>query len=445
MADNPRYSTGQVIFAYVTTGALFTLATSLIWAINTIFLLHVGRLTLFEVMLVNSAFLVAQALCEVPTGVVADTIGRRASFLLAIATIAVSTVMYVVTPVLHWGLWGFTVASLLLGLGFTFQTGAVDAWMVDALDAAGWDGPKDKVFARGGQASGAAMLVGSLAGGLLGQVNLVIPYLARAGILVLAFVLVVALIHDSGFEPRPLHWSSFGSETNAVLKAGTRYGWRSPVVRPMMFASAAVGASGMFVFYSWQPLILDLLGQQNAVWLLGVVQSAASVAMIVGAGLVGRVMRRGSERRDPARVLAAGSVISACGVLGIALVGLAHLPPGVLPAAIAIALWLAWSVMFGMLGPVRAGYINEYIPSAQRATVLSLDSLFGDVAGSIGQPVLGYVATVISLPVAWVAASIGLAGATPLYRSAGRAAGVLSNKSAPQRQSDDSPQESDAR
>ena len=43
---------------------------------------------------------------------------------------------------LGWGIAGFVVASALIGLGFTFQTGAVDAWMVDALDAAGWTGPR---------------------------------------------------------------------------------------------------------------------------------------------------------------------------------------------------------------------------------------------------------------------------------------------------------------
>ncbi len=422
MTERP-YTSGRIILAYVSTSALFTLATSMIWAINTIFLLQRGHLTLFEVMLVNTgSFLIAQALCEVPTGVVADTIGRRASFLLAIFTISVSTVMYVVTPLVGWGFWGFTIASLLLGLGFTFQTGAVDAWMVDALDAAGWEGPKDRVFARGQQANGAAMIVGSLAGGLLGNINLVIPYLVRAGILVIAFVLVVVMVHDFGFEPRSLHFSTFGAESSRILRDGTAYGWRSRVVRPMMFVSAVTGISGMFVFYSWQPFVLDLLGDPNAVWLLGVVQAVASCVTIVGAGLVGVVMGSGAARRPAASVLAVGSLVSAAGVLGIAAVGLSGIAPGVLPAGIAIALWLAWSLMFGMLGPVRSALINEHIPSAQRATVLSLDSLFGDAGGSLGQPALGWIATVVGLPVAWALSSIAFAGGAPLYAQAGRAA-----------------------
>jgi MFS family permease len=415
--DTPR----NVVFAYLSTSGLFTLATSLIWAINTIFLIQRGGLTLFQVMLVNTAYVVAQMICEVPTGVIADTIGRKASYLLSIGTITLSTVLYVLTPLVGWGMAGFVAASALIGLGFTFQTGAVDAWMVDALDEAGWTGPKERVFAWGQMTSGSAMIAGSLLGGFLGQVNLVIPYVVRAAVLVAAFVLVVFLVRDSGFQPRALRFSSFGAETRTILSAGVRYGWGSRVVLPLMFVSLVTGIAGMFVFYSWQPYVLELLARPSAVWLLGVVQAASSVGMIGGSALVRVVMREGGDRRDPARVLAAGSAVAALAVAAIGLVGLARLRPGVLPAAMAVALWIAWSIVFGLLGPVRSGFLNEHIPSAERATVLSLDSLFADAGGAVGQPVLGWIATRFSIGLAWVFGSAFLAAAAPLYAMAGRA------------------------
>lgn len=416
------YTPGRVVFAYLSTNALFTLATSLIWAINTIFLIQRGGLTLFQVMLVNTAYLIAQMVCEVPTGVIADTIGRKASYLLSIGTIFVSTLLYVLTPLLGWGILGFVVASVIIGLGFTFQTGAVDAWMVDALDAAGWEGPKERVFAWGQMASGSAMIAGSLLGGFLGQVNLVIPYLVRASVLVAAFALVALLVHDSGFVPRALHLSDFGAETKTVFTAGVRYGWASRVVRPLMFVSLVTGVAGMFAFYSWQPYVLQLLGSSSAVWVLGVVQAASSVAMVGGNALVRVVMRSGVRRRDPARVLAVGSVVASLAIAAIGGVGLLALRPGLLPAAIAIGLWIAWSVVFGVLGPVRSSFVNEHIPSAQRATVLSLDSLFGDAGGVVGQPVLGWISTRFTISAAWLIGSVFFAGAAPLYAISGRAA-----------------------
>jgi len=414
--ETPR----RVIGAYLTSSALFTLATSLIWATNTIFLMQVGGMTIFQVMLVNSTFSVAQAVFEVPTGVVADTIGRKASYLLAIGTILVATVLYVVTPVLGWGFWGFVGASVLIGLGFTFQTGAVDAWLVDALDHVGYTQTKERVFAWGSMTFGAAMLVGSLLGGLLGQINLSVPFIVRAGLLVAAFVVVAVLVTDLGFEPRPLKFSTFGEESRKVFDAGVKYGWRDRVVRPLLFVSLVGGVFYMYGFYSWQPYVLGILGR-NAVWLLGVVQAGISATGIIGNALVEPAMRLVKDR-DPSRVLFWAAVTETALVIGIGLVGLTAGWHGVTPAAVAIGLWLAWGLVFGVAGPVRQAFINAHIPSAQRATVLSLDAFFGDAGGARGQPALGWVSGQTTIGLGWLIGSVFLGITAPLYAMAGKAA-----------------------
>ena len=121
-----------IIRTYLGIAATTTLAQSLIWGVNTLFLLDAG-LDIFGVMVANAAFTVSQMFFEVPTGVIADTLGRRASYLLSVATIAVSTLLYVWFGLAGYGVVPFALASALLGLGYTFYTGAVDAWMVDAL------------------------------------------------------------------------------------------------------------------------------------------------------------------------------------------------------------------------------------------------------------------------------------------------------------------------
>ena len=411
----------RVIAAYVWSGVLFTLATSLIWATNTIFMMQVGGLTIFHVMLVNAIYLVAQAVFEIPTGVVADTIGRKASFLIGIATILVSTILYVLTPAMHWGLTGFIVASILIGLGFTFQTGAVDAWLVDALDSTGYDQPKERVFALGQMTSGSGMLVGSILGGLLGQWNLSLPYVVRAVLLVAAFVVVAVRFKDLGFTPRRLTAATFGDETRTIFEAGVRYGWHDKVVRPLLFVSLVGGVFFMYGFYSWQPFVLQLLGR-NAVWLLGFVQAGISLTGILGNSLVKRIMRTGAARRDPTRELAIASVVQMLLIVGIAAIGLTTRTPGVLPACSAIGLWLCWGVVFGVAGPVRQSFINDHIPSAQRATVLSLDAFFGDVGGGAGQPALGWISQTASIGLGWLVGGVFLAFTAPLYAWAGRAA-----------------------
>src|SRR3954468_17593726 len=160
-----------------------TLAASLIWGINTIFLLDAG-LSNFQAFGANAFFAAGMVLFEVPTGVVADTVGRRASYLLGTVTLAASTLLYVVLWQVEAAFWAWAVASVLLGLGFTFFSGAVEAWLVDALTATGFDGDLEDVFGRGQIVSGVAMLTGSVAGGAIAQAtSLGVPFLVRGGVL----------------------------------------------------------------------------------------------------------------------------------------------------------------------------------------------------------------------------------------------------------------------
>lgn len=412
----------RVVGVYLVSSGLFTLATSIIWGVNTLFLLGAG-LDIFQVMLVNTTYTVGQILFEVPTGVVADTLGRRTSLLLGIATLFVSTLGYVAGWVLHWGMPAFVVSSVLLGLGYTFQTGAADAWLVDALDHAGWEGGKEPVFAWGSMAFGSSMLLGTLIGGVLGQVDLAWPYYARSAILIACLAATAILVKDSGFVRRPLVWARFGEETRTILAAGTRYGWSNPVVRPLLFVSLAQGLFFLFAFYSMAPYFLGLLGR-NLVWVAAALTAGSSVMGIAGNALVKRVMAGPGGRRRAGRVLAVLTVAMGALALGIAGVGLATPASGrgVAVFTVATALWLLFGLGMGVGGPIRQAFLNEQIPSAQRATVLSVDAFFSDVGGSVGQPGLGYLAKAFSIPVGWAVGAVALLACGPLYLRADGAA-----------------------
>src|SRR5438445_5221075 len=93
-----------------------TLAASLIWGINTIFLLDAG-LSNLEAFAANAFFTAGMVLFEVPTGVVADTAGRRVSYLLGTVTLAASTLLYVLLWRIRAPFWQWAVVSILIGLG----------------------------------------------------------------------------------------------------------------------------------------------------------------------------------------------------------------------------------------------------------------------------------------------------------------------------------------
>lgn len=427
-----EYGSRRIVTAYVTTNALFTLSTSLIWSINTLFLLSAG-LSLAMVFVVNATYTAAQMICEVPTGVIADTLGRKVSFLLSVGTLMISTIIYVLAAQLHWGVPGFVLGSVIIGLGYTFQTGAVDAWMVDALTDAGFEGSREdvlaRVFALSGGVSGAVLVVGPLLGGFLGQVSLYLPYYLRALALGFTFVAVVVMMKEVGFERRSLTLRSFGAETRAIAEAGVTHGWRSTVVRPLLWVSLVQGLFFAYGFYSLPPYLLGLLGK-NYVWLMGVVFSGFSLASILGNFSIrwGIMKRRdGTPRSAPTALavmgLALAILIGAAGVVGIVAPRMMGVGWG--PMLIIAGIWVCVGFIFGVSGPVGSSWINQYIPSAQRATVLSLSSLFGDAGGVIGQPTFGYAAQGLGIAPTWLVSGFIMLLVAPLYRASGRAAAKL--------------------
>jgi MFS family permease len=357
-----------------------TLAASLIWGINTIFLLDAG-LSNLEAFAANALFTAGMVLFEVPTGIVADTVGRRASYLLGTVTLSVSTLLYVLLWQMGAPFWQWGVVSILLGLGFTFFSGAVEAWLVDALTATGFTGTMESVFGRGQVVTGAAMLGGSVAGGFIAQwTNLGVPFVVRGLVLIVMFAVAFRLMHDLGFTPakggRPL------TEMRKIASASIEYGWRAPAVRWLMVEAMFTGGVGVYAFYALQPYLLELYGDPQAYQVAGLVAAIVAGAQILG-GVAAPWMRRRFHRRTSALIATAGLGAITLGLIGI-----------VENFWVVIGLIVAWGLLFAASMPIRQTYLNGLIPSRQRATVLSFDSMVNSSGGVVAQPVLGRAADV---------------------------------------------------
>ncbi|MGE0028735.1 MAG: MFS transporter [Thermoleophilia bacterium] len=399
-----------------------TLAASLIWGINTIFLLDAG-LSNLEAFAANAFFTAGMVLFEVPTGIVADMWGRRVSFLLGTVTLAVSTGLYLLLweTAAPFGAWA--VASLLLGLGFTFFSGATEAWLVDALDATGFEGSLDAVFSRAQVLTGVGMLTGSVAGGYIAQAtNLGVPFALRTGVLAVMFGVAFVLMRDVGFTPtrrgRPL------AEMRALVSDSIDYGIRVPSVRWIMLAAPFSGGVGIYVFYALQPYLLDLYGDPEAYGVAGLVAAIVAGSQIVG-GLVAPAIRARFRRRTSALFTA-----QALAVAAVVAVGLIEV------FWVAILLIVVWGLLFAASVPIRQAYLNERIPSRQRATILSFDSLMSSSGGIVTQPILGRTADVWGYPASFLLSGAISAIALPFLAKARRIEPPGPGDRAPQRERD---------
>jgi MFS family permease len=222
------------------------------------------------------------------------------------------------------------------------------------------------------------MLTGTIAGGAIAQAtNLGVPYVLRAATLGLTFVVAFLWMRDVGFTPR--RTASVVGEMRSVLRASLDHGLRRPAVRWMMVGGIFSSGVPIYAFYAMQPYLLELYGRRDYT-VAGLAAALVAASEIVGAFVVPHV-RKAFRRRTSALLF--GAFASAGALLGMGLTS---------SFWVVLALLTAWGLVFAAASPVRQAFLNELIPSAQRATVLSSDNLLGSLGGAVAQPALGKVA-----------------------------------------------------
>jgi hypothetical protein len=270
----------------------------------------------------------------------------------------------------------------LLGLGYLFS-GATEAWLVDAPTRP--DYGCSVVFSRGQARTSPCWSVRSR---WLAQLTNLAPLRVRAAILIVVFILALIMMHDIGFTPqrggRPL------AEMRTILRSSIDNGLRVPPVRALMIAGFFTGGVEIYVFYALQPYLLQLWGNPHAYGIAGLVAALVAGAGIIG-GLLAPVFRRLFHRRTSALLM-----MESVAVGMLALIGLIH-NFGAVNRFI-----LVWGLVYAAADPIRQAYLNGLIPSQQRATILSFDSLMSSAGGIVAQPALGRSADVWSYPISYV-------------------------------------------
>jgi MFS family permease len=147
-----------------------------------------------------------------------------------------------------------------------------------------------------------------------------------------------------------------------------------------MVESLVTGGVGIYAFYALQPYLLELYGDPEAYQVAGLVAAIVAGAQIVG-GLVAPWIRGLFKLRTSALIATAGLSTVALGLIGL-----------IENFWAVLGLIVVWGLLFAATMPIRQTYLNGLIPSRQRATILSFDSMMGSTGGVWTQPVLGRAA-----------------------------------------------------
>src|SRR5205823_2440871 len=207
---------------------------------------------------------------------------------------------------------------------------------------------------------------------------------------------------DIGFAPRTMRLQGIVGEMRKVARAGITYGWRKPAVRLLVVESFITWGFFSWAWYAWQPYFLELYGK-DAIWLSGLIASLFALAGIAGNALVGKLARPGGRRTT---ILLGAAAISTATMVATGVVRYFW---------VTVPVFLLGAVAGGVLQPVRQTYLHQSIPTTERATLVSFDSLVGSLGSVGGQTGLGFLSQERSIPAGFVVGGLATVLTLPIF------------------------------
>lgn len=369
----------------------------------TLYRIRVAGLDPLELVLVGTALELTVFAAEVPTGVVADRYSRRLSIVIGFAVMGVGFAFEGLVR----SFWPILAAQVVWGVGYTFTSGATQAWIAGEVG----DDRAPDVLMRGAAARRIGGLVGVPAGVLAGLSELGLALVA-SGVVLTTFALGIRpFMPEDGFDRAPESAEPLFTD---VLRDGARAIRGRPILVAFFAVVFFVGASSEAFDRLWQLHLVDGIGIGVDVPEIVVVGAVGFVVQMLGFFALHVVRRRVGRARTPAL---AGALVWVTVGTAAALAGLA-LAPGV---GLAVGAVLAVYVFRVLHEPLADAWVVRQVAPRVRATVLSAYGQ-GDALGEIaGGPGMGVIARRVALTAAFWASAAALVPAVGVYAKAAAA------------------------
>jgi MFS transporter, DHA3 family, tetracycline resistance protein len=376
------------------------------WVVMAVYLVRELHLSPLQLVLMGTAMEAAVFLCEVPTGVVADTYSRRLSLVIGYlgmgaAWVAVGLVSEPWLIIALWALWG---------LSYTFTSGAEQAWITDEIGRE----RVASVFLRGARWGQAGAVLGLLAQVAVGTQSLRAGVILGGAFTIACGLGLAAFMPETGFRRRPREErASAFRELRTTAAAGARYAWAAPVILLLIGVEVFMGASSeafdrLKEAHFLRDVGLPAVGHLDPVIWFGLFWLAGMLLNIAALGSLIRRVERG--RHVVARYLFGFTALELAALLLFALTG---------------STWLAIGGLLGvffarnMQGPLWDTWLNEQITdSSVRATVISLTGQGNAIGQAAGGPVLGGIGNAWGIRAALTVGAAAVAPALGLYARA---------------------------
>jgi len=343
----------------------------------------------FQLTLIEMVFTVTLILAEVPTGIIADVFSRRLSVIMGFVFTGIAALLQGAFPTLVMMLF----SQVIWAIGFTFISGAKDAWIADEIG----DEKVGKAYLRGSQISQAALLIGIPIATALGTIALNIPILIAGFCHILLALVLIWIMPEEGFKCQvPEKRTSWQDMFHTFRDGGWLVRGHSVLVAILMmsvvFGMSSMGFDNLWTVHMLENIAFPITPNVKPVVWFGTFSIIVSVLGLAGVELINRRVDVSHQRVIVRSLIFMSSITAIC----MAIFGVTG---NFWLAAFTYCLSLALRTISM---PLIKTWINQNVNSSVRATVLSMDEQVYSLGETFGGPAVGALGSLVSLPVALV-------------------------------------------
>jgi DHA3 family tetracycline resistance protein-like MFS transporter len=378
---------------------------SMMFVVTSLYEATVAGLTPVQLILVGTALEISAFLFEVPTGIVADVYSRRLSIVIGYVLMGVGFLVEGFFPAFL----PILLAQVIWGLGYTFTSGATQAWITDEVG----EETANKLFLRGTQVGLFASLIGMGVAMLIGANSVALPLQVGALGIVLIGVTLMIVMPETGFHPTPREDRNTWQHMWHTFKQGAQAVRSRPRLMNIVFIGLFYGLYSEGFDRLWVKHLLDnfelpVLFGTNEVAFFAALRVVGAVLTILAVSFV-------EKRVDSTSSLAIGrALLIVTGTISVALLGFALSPV----FGLSLVLYLVVSVFRNIHIPLQTGWVNQKLDPQVRATVHSMFGQVDAIGQVMGGPIVAVIASVGSTVASLVTSSLLL---TPALFFIGRA------------------------
>lgn len=365
---------------YYVLSALNHATNGTIASIYSTFLIQRG-MNLFEVNLVNFIFFVTLFISEIPTGAFADVFGRKYSFLVSKLLMCLGATVYAFSNTF----WGFVTAEFICAIGATFASGAFRAWFIDKLKHNGYQENLSVIFSRSTQIGQLTGIVFALIGSYLANFSVTLPWLLMAMLYLISAGIAMNFSEEYFVHKKFSFKEGWLSMKNTVISS-VNYGIKNKNVRFIIL----IVMVQVFLFQAlnmqWQPFFGENFSNKSN---FGFIWLGISTSIIFGSMLSSKFLKFFKNEK---MALSICQLITGCFIV----------------LTSVITLWPVSLLMFfmhefsrGSFGPIKDAFLHDQIPSKERATIESFDSMFHHLGGALGLLFSGFLALKFGIASTW--------------------------------------------